>query len=91
MGIHRGIGGAVSVGSVVSTIRKWVISDLGNPPDVRASSTDGATGRVDGNTDFSGAFMLYNHTPPCKPGDLFTGIFSEDGTYGGAMGTGRHP
>ncbi len=83
MGIHRGIGGAVSVGSVVSTVRKWVINDMGNPPDVRASSTDGATGRVDGNTDFSGAFMLYHHTPPCKPGDLFTGTFSEDGTNGG--------
>ncbi|HUT59180.1 MAG TPA: hypothetical protein VNA25_15130 [Phycisphaerae bacterium] len=79
MGVVSGIAAAVNG---VSTARGWQITYKGDPKAYVASNTKAGPGRLPGNTDWSGSYAAYGHTPPVVPGESFTFLGSVDGATG---------
>ncbi len=69
MGIISGVGGAVDG---IATVRKWSVNPEADIQAYVASNTKGATGQVAGNTDWSGSYDSYGHTPTRMPGEVFS-------------------
>ena len=74
--------GRLGAVNAVDTVKMWQVSEKSTPAEYKASNTDGGTGRAEGNTDWSGSFQLYGHTPPVWPGDAFAFAGSIDGAVG---------
>jgi len=79
MGVISGRAGAVNG---VSTMRTWTISTSADVQAAVASNTKHGTVVIDGNTDWSGNYTAYGHTPAKLPGETFAGTFSLDETNG---------
>lgn len=79
MGIISGIGGAVDG---IDGVRKWSINSEADLQAAIASNTKGATMQVAGNTDWSGSYDAFGHTPTRMPGE----IFSFQGDMANALG-----
>lgn len=83
MSTISGIGGAVDG---ASTVRAWSISSKADLQEFAASNTQGASGALPGNTDWSGQYSSYLPQPAVMPGEEFAFVGSIDGTKG-ASGT----
>ncbi len=81
MGVISGIAGAVNG---VSGMRNWSIMTSAEVQAYIASHTAGGTGRQIGNTDWSGSYGCYGHTPASLPGAALSFVGSIDGTNGAA-------
>jgi hypothetical protein len=81
MGVVSGIGGAVNGHSCV---RNWSINYTSELAAYAASNTAGAQNNLLGNTDWSGSFGAYGHTPAVMPGEALSFTGSIDGTKGAA-------
>jgi hypothetical protein len=68
----NGVGGAM----------KWSISEKADENKIVTSDSNGATDRVNGNTDWSGDYQALGYSPAALPGESFDGQFSIDGTQG---------
>jgi len=79
MSILSGKAGAVDGAAIV---RNWNISTTADTQAYVASNTQGGTGRQIGNTDWSGAYDAYGHTPANMPGETFEFKGSVQGTTG---------
>ncbi len=79
MAILSGKNGAVDGAAIV---RNWNITSNADTQAYVASNTQGGTGRQTGNTDWSGAYSAYGHTPANLPGELFEFKGSVQGTTG---------
>lgn len=79
MGVITGKLGAVNG---VPCIRSWGINDVQNVQTVIASCTDGATGAIPGNNDWSGTFSQFTGSPTHLPGDTLSFAASMDGVNG---------
>jgi hypothetical protein len=69
MGVISGFGGAVNG---AESVRNWSITETADTQAVVASNTKGGTTRGPGNTDWSGSYSAYGHTPDVMPGEVFT-------------------
>lgn len=83
MAVLSGIGGAVDG---VETMRTWTVNHSADLQAIVASNTDQGTIVLDGNTDWTGSYTSYGHTPVRMPQDGFTFTGSIDETNG-ATGT----
>lgn len=85
MGMISGIGGAVNG---IGTVREWAIQTSSDLPSGHASNTKGAPVVLAGNTDWSGTYRAYGHTPAVMPGETFA-FAGAIGNGNGASGTAR--
>lgn len=81
MGTISGMKGAVDG---AHSVRNWSITSTAALQAAVASNTKGGTVTLPGNTDWSGNFGAYGHTPAVLPGEIFTFSGSIDGTKGAA-------
>ncbi len=79
MAVLSGILGAVTG---VTELRKWDANVSTEFAEYVSSATDGATGAIEGNQDWSGSYDVYGGTPANMPGDSITFTGSIDGTNG---------
>ena len=64
------------------TVGMWEVTYNGNPFEYYASNTDGASGQLAGNNDWSGSYKILGGEPANLPGDGITFTGSVDGTNG---------
>lgn len=64
------------------TVGMWEVTYTGNPFEYYASNTDGASGQLAGNNDWSGSYKILGEEPANMPGDGITFTGSVDGTNG---------
>lgn len=73
--------------------RGWSINHTADLQPYVCSASQGGTGRVDGNKDWTGNYSAYGHTPDVMPGESFTFMGVVSGVAGpatvGAEGTAR--
>ncbi len=79
MGVISGIGGVVNG---KDSIRTWSVDASAELQAYVASNTKGGSSRVVGNTDWSGQYSAYGHSPSSLPGEALTFIGSIDGAKG---------
>lgn len=65
-----------------NTVGMWEVTYNGNPFEYYASNTDGMSGQLAGNHDWSGSYKLLGEEPANMPGDGIMFIGSLDGTKG---------
>jgi len=83
MGVISGQDMAISAGGTVeSTGRAFRLFVTNEEAGFVASNTLGAEGHVAGNSDWTGIYMGYGHTPNVFPGDDFAFVGSLDGAAG---------
>jgi hypothetical protein len=83
MSVLSGISGAING---IPGVRNWSIDTSADVQEYVDSGTSGGKSRTIGNTDWSGSYSSYGHTPGALPGDAFAFAGSIDGTNG-ASGT----
>jgi predicted outer membrane repeat protein len=76
------IGGTSGAVNGVNTVRTWTVTSTADLQAGVASNTKRGEVIVDGNTDWSGSYTCYGHTPGNMPGDGITFTGSLDGTNG---------
>lgn len=64
------------------TVGMWEVTYSGNPFEYYASNTDGMSGQLAGNHDWSGSYKILGEEPANMPGDGITFTGSVDGTKG---------
>lgn len=64
------------------TVTNWEVTYTGQPFEYYASNTDGASGQLAGNNDWSGSYKVLTGEPANMPGDGITFTGSVDGTNG---------
>lgn len=69
MAVSSGLGGTVNG---FDTVRKWSVNNTDAGPSFVASNSDGMTGSIAGNKDWSGTVELYGYTPAFIPGEGLT-------------------
>lgn len=69
-----------------STVGRWSISHTADLQPIIASNTKGAPVRVTGNSDWTGTYEAWGHTPGLFPGELFQFQGSIDGANGADSG-----
>lgn len=79
MGVVSGAGGAVNGQACV---RNWSVNFTPNPVSYVCSASQGGTGRVTGNTDWSGSYDAYGEEPAVMPAETFQFKGSINGTVG---------
>lgn len=83
MAVLTGIAGAVEKATTdIDAVAEWSINHTADLQSFVASNTKQGTVVLDGNTDWTGSYRAYGHTPSIMPGDEFVFHGSIDGTNG---------